>query len=193
MGVPGTETKTGKGPTLIKRISIAISLPLVLAALLAGAAFAANLTGTNGPDTIRGTAQADFIKGFGGNDKLYGNLGNDTIYGADGNDQLFGHPGNDLMSGGMGDDYLSPGPGRDEVQGSGGNDRIVAFRDESPDFINCGAGDRDVADVQADDVVDGTRASNAANLVGTTLLTCERIVVNGIVVVDNGILVGTIG
>jgi len=38
----------------------------------AGAALAANISGTNGPDFIVGTPQNDNIEAFGGEDTVYG-------------------------------------------------------------------------------------------------------------------------
>lgn len=178
--------------------SSVIALAALLVVTIAGVAVAATVNctvgvtciGTSGPDTVRGTEQGDDLRpgtgndtvfGKGGNDTMYGNLGNDTMYGGDGADQVNGHPGDDFLNGGDGPDLILTADGRDEAYGSGGNDTIRAYRDNEPDFVNCGNGSKDSADVQSGDYVDGTRA---ATLVGTSVTSCEKVIVNGIVVVD---------
>jgi Ca2+-binding RTX toxin-like protein len=161
-------------------VVLLLSTIVVLVAVFAGVALAKNVFGTNGDDVLRGTVQADDIRGKGGNDELYAGAGNDKLYGGNGRDKLYGHDDNDVLKGGFGGDYLRPGAGRDNILGGPGNDLIETFRDEEPDFINCG-GDYDTAYVQSGDYIDGQRAST---LVGTTVLSCERVFVNGILVIN---------
>jgi len=166
-------------------------LAVLLVALTASVAFAATIScpnapdnlcvGTNNADDMQGSEDNDVMRGFGGNDQMVGGLGNDTVHGSDGNDRLEGRIGDDFLSGGEGADLILTHDGRDEAYGSGGNDTIRAYRDDQPDFINCGAGDADFADVQTGDYVDGERAGL---LVGTTVTSCEKVSVNGVVVVD---------
>ncbi len=120
------------------------------------------------------------MRGYGGNDTMVGGLGNDTIHGSDGNDRLEGRISDDFLNGGEGADLILTHDDRDEAYGSGGNDTIRAYRDDHPDFITCGAG-YDIAAVQAGDNIDGQRAGS---LVGTTVTSCERVIVNGIAVID---------
>lgn len=164
----------------MKRASLLLSMVAVLVAAFAGVAFAKNVFGTNGDDVLRGTQVADDIRGMGGNDELYAGAGNDRLNGGDGNDLLHGHGDNDTLTGGFGGDRIVLGDGRDSALGGPGNDLIQAFRDDFPDFINCG-GDYDTANVQAGDYIDGQRA---ATLVGTSVLSCERVYVNGILVIN---------
>lgn len=72
----------------------------VLTLLMAGTAYAATLTGDDGPNIIFGTSAADTISGLGGQDKLYGKGGPDTIYGGGGKDYLNGGGGDDELHGG---------------------------------------------------------------------------------------------
>ena len=70
------------------------SLLVVIAAAgvlaLAAVAYAANITGTNGPDTLIGTAQKDTINGLAGDDNIAGLNGDDTIDSGAGNDIVNG-------------------------------------------------------------------------------------------------------
>jgi Ca2+-binding RTX toxin-like protein len=167
------------------------ALVVLLVALTASVAFAATIScpngadnlcvGTNGPDDMQGSDENDVMRGFGGNDTVVAGLGNDTAHGGDGNDRLEGRIGNDFLSGGEGADVIVTADGEDEAYGAGGNDTIRAYRDDQPDFISCGEGDADTADVQSGDYVDGERAGL---LVGTTVTSCEKVIVNGLVVVD---------
>jgi hypothetical protein len=130
---------------------------------------------------MQGSLNADIMRGYGGNDVAIGGYGGDSIYGVDGVDRLEGRPGNDFISGGTGPDLILTADGRDEAHGGGDNDTIHSYRDDNPDFINCGGGNADTADVQSGDYVDGQRA---ATLVGASVLSCEKVIVNGVVVVN---------
>lgn len=164
----------------MRRLILLMSTVALLVTASAGVALAANVFGTNGDDTLFGTAQADDIRGKGGNDELRGGAGDDALHGGNGNDVIYGHGDDDILKGGFGGDRLRPGDGRDQVFGGPGNDLIESFRDDDPDFINCGGG-YDTANVQAGDYIDGQRAST---FVGTEVLSCERVFVNGILVIN---------
>jgi Ca2+-binding RTX toxin-like protein len=136
--------------------------------------------GTANADNMQGSQRNDIMRGYDGNDKMIGGLGNDTMHGANGNDRIEGRLGNDLLNGGKGNDTILNAEGADDAYGASGDDVIRAYRDDQEDFVSCGTG-YDIADVQAGDNVDGT---NAAQLVGTSVTSCERIFVNGILVVN---------
>jgi Ca2+-binding RTX toxin-like protein len=166
-------------------------LVVLLVALTTSVAFAATIScpnrtenlcvGTDGHDDMQGSDENDIMRGYGGNDTMIAGFGNDTAHGSDGNDRIEGRIGDDFLSGGEGADYILTADGRDEAYGAGGNDTIRAYRDDQPDFVSCGAGNADTADVQSGDYVDGNRAGL---LVGTTVLSCEKVIVNGVVVID---------
>jgi Ca2+-binding RTX toxin-like protein len=174
----------------MKRAPLIAILAGLLVALTASAAFAATIScpnrannlcvGTDNADQMQGSLNNDIMRGFGGPDVMIAGLGNDTAHGGNGNDRVEGRLGNDFLSGGEDNDLIFTHDGRDEAHGSGGNDTIRAYRDDQPDFINCGTG-IDTADVQVEDYIDGQRATE---LVGTTVLTCEKVIVNGLVVID---------
>jgi Ca2+-binding RTX toxin-like protein len=92
---------------------------------------------------LTGTSRANVLRGGAGPDLLDGRGGNDTLYGLAGNDRLLGGFGNDRLLGGL---------GRDTLLGGGGNDRLES-RDGARDQISCGAGKRDLAIVDRQDVV----------------------------------------
>jgi Ca2+-binding RTX toxin-like protein len=165
----------------MKRATLFAVVVALLVALGASVAVAQTLVGDDGPDEITGTQGNDVIRGYGGNDVLIGGLGNDTIHGGDGADELYGRLGNDFLNGGAGGDLIRMDDGRDEAYGVSGNDSILSYRDDQADFIYCGTGNEDFASVQSGDYVDNTPA---ANLVGTTILSCEKVSVNGLVVID---------
>jgi len=124
-------------------------LVALLVALLATAALAKNVRGTNGADVLYGTDKADTIRAFKGADK---------VFGRDGADVLRGNRGADLVHGGDGADKVYGGHGEDKLYGDFDNDRIYA-RDGTKDFVYCGAG-FDRAFVDAKDVVRGCEFVN---------------------------------
>jgi hypothetical protein len=116
--------------------------------------------GGPGSDIIFGTTNSDDINGGAGDDQL---LGFDDVDNIDGGD------GADFIVGGSGDDGLVGGPGRDSIFGderkstsAWGNDLITAALDFTPDRLDCGGGDGDLAVVDADD----TENTNCENLAG---------------------------
>ena len=169
------------------RATVSIFLGALMLALAATAAVAETFTGTSGPDTINGSNQADRISGLAGNDSLNGRLAGDLIYGGDGNDTVTGQPGNDSLYGSEGNDDIFNNDGQDEAFGGPGDDSIVAVNDTQVDFINCGPG-TDFADIQANDVVDDVRGSDLDTT--TQLLSCERVRVNGVLVIGNPLPTG---
>ena len=104
---------------------------------------------------LGGLAPAVTEHGDNGRDRLVGTRGDDTLKGLGGRDALIGGKGADVLIGGKGDDLLRGGPGRDGFNmqngvqlAAPGRDKIDA-RDAGPDAINCGAGEDDVAIVDA--------------------------------------------
>jgi Ca2+-binding RTX toxin-like protein len=132
---------------------------VMLLALAAGVALAANIKGTQGDDpNLEGTQDADVIRALGGNDTAKGLEGNDKIYGGAGDDDLQGGADADELRGGEGDDEFgfffagqpnidgTPEMGEDTYYGDAGKDGI--FSREQPavkDSVNCGKGDMDWA------------------------------------------------
>jgi Ca2+-binding RTX toxin-like protein len=125
---------------------------MLLVALAAGAALAANVNGTANADTIgpgpyKGTTLtgSDVIRALGGNDRVDANRGNDTIYGGEGDDTLLGTEDNDNVKGQNGDDTIdlavddTPNS-LDKGYGAAGDDVFTA-EDGNKDLINCGTGD----------------------------------------------------
>ena len=160
----------------MKRLTLLAVLVGIVLSLSATAATAAVLRGDAGNDTLRGTNQADKLYGLAGNDRVTARGGNDLLEGAVGNDQLNGGPGSDRIDGGL---------GRDAAQGATGDDLLVLDRDENADYAYCGDG-YDEARVSANDFIgDDTRAGDLAIVdPANPVLSCEKIVVNGIVVVE---------
>jgi RTX calcium-binding nonapeptide repeat (4 copies) len=119
----------------IRRAGLVVALMLLMAAALAGVAWAANVIqcapgsdalrpcmGTGKNDVLFGTNKADVIGG--------GHRGADTLYGRGGEDELVGGVGPDTIHGGPGDDYITNGDsdywfGEDENHGGRANDHIV--------------------------------------------------------------------
>ena len=125
---------------------------MLLVALTAGVALAANINGTANADLIgagpyKGTSLSgdDVIRALAGNDRVDAFTGNDTIFGSDGDDELLGAEGNDNVKGETGDDTIdlavfdSP-KALDKGYGGDGDDVFTA-EDGNKDLINCGLGD----------------------------------------------------
>jgi Ca2+-binding RTX toxin-like protein len=79
-----------------------------------------------------------------GDDTLVGGSGDDILLGGAGQDSLEGGSGDDWLAGGDGDDRLAGGAGSDTLDGNAGDDWLSSLGpdgdDESPDFLNGGAG-----------------------------------------------------
>jgi hypothetical protein len=132
--------------------------------------FVPSKTGTDNGETITGTDGSDALLALGGDDTASGLKANDCVDGGEGNDKLSGDEGKDLVVGGKGDDradgskgkdkvkgndgrdVIIGGPGKDKLKGNGGLDKIKAI-DDTKDKVNCGAGNKDKAKVDAIDKV----------------------------------------
>ncbi len=79
------------------------------------AAFAATVTGGEGPDVLTGTSSNDTMNGRGGNDEIYGLGGDDSIQGGDDDDEIEGGEGDDIIDGNAGVDSISGGAGNDQI------------------------------------------------------------------------------
>jgi len=166
--------------SISKRIGLVALLAAALTVIAASAVLAATIRGGAGNDTLSGTEGADEIYGLAGDDRITARGGNDLLEGASGKDQLNGGPDNDRIDGGL---------GRDAAQGSTGDDLLVLDRDENADYAYCGDG-YDEARVSANDFIgDNTRAGDLDVVdPANAILGCEKIVVNGIVVVQVPVL-----
>jgi Ca2+-binding RTX toxin-like protein len=120
--------------TRIRRAVVAAALALLMATVLAGVAWAANVIhcpNSGGFPTCRGTGKNDVMYGTNKADTIgSGHHGADTLYGRGGDDELGGGSGPDTIHGGPGDDYITDGDndywfGEDQNHGGRGNDSIV--------------------------------------------------------------------
>jgi Ca2+-binding RTX toxin-like protein len=136
----------------IRRPITVVLVSMLLVALAAGAALAANINGTAGvnligPGPYMGTSLTgnDVIRALGANDRVNANTGNDKIYGGEGDDILVGHGLTDSVKGQNGDDtiYLarSDTPNSLDKGFGGAGDDVFTAEDGNKDFINCGTGD----------------------------------------------------
>jgi Ca2+-binding RTX toxin-like protein len=110
-------TFTRSSTPVVALVLMSVLLLLLLVPVLA--AFAANITGTNGNDNLRGTRNSDTIRARGGDDLVYGRGSSDNLYGGRGNDKVFGANGNDNIYGWYGTNLLDGGPGRDTIYATG--------------------------------------------------------------------------
>lgn len=110
------------------------------------------LAGGSGNDTLGGDDGKDTLDGGRGNDRVSGGRGNDKAGGGDGNDTVSGGDGNDKLTGGKGRDKLSGGKGRNSYSAGAGDDTVSAAN-EVRETVDCGAGRRDKATVDRNDVV----------------------------------------
>ena len=142
--------------TRIRRAGVAVALALLIAAALAGAAWAATKVGTNDSDLLIGTGARDTLYGLNGPDDILGRAGNDTLYGGSDSDEI---------QGGRNADYIVAGQGPDDLFGGRGTDGIeAAYAFHEQDLVNCGPGLHDRASVDPNDdvfnceIVNGERA-----------------------------------
>ena len=122
-----------------------------------GAAFAANIYGTNAGEVLRGTDRADTIHGYGGADLVYAYGGTDTVWGdneAGWGDKVLGGAGGDRLVGQQGDDALYGQGGADTLEGQKGADLIVGgtggdtlYGGPGADKVDAQDGLRDVIDL----------------------------------------------
>ena len=144
----------------MKRIAILALAALIMAAIVATAAYAAprifthTAVGTNGND--------DLIAPFGRigqQDTAYGLNGRDEIFGDNGDDKLYGGNGNDRILSDYEADYIVGGQGRDYLSGNAHAD-IIEAADGQKDYVYCGSGENDRASVDEKDVVGGCEFVN---------------------------------
>jgi len=136
--------------TRIRRAVVAVALALLMAACLAGVAWAATLVGNAGDNHLTGTAEKDVIYGMAGGDAIDGRGKADDLHGGRGNDEILGRSGNDHLVGGR---------GYDELNSHNGNDSIEAA-DGKIDTIDCGPGDADRANIDDRDYSRGCEIVN---------------------------------
>ena len=127
---------------MMRRLSLVLTVGVLLLALTSKVALAATRYGTDGHDVLFGSHNADHVYGFGGDD---------IISGLRGTDQMYGGPGEDALWGSYGNDNLYGRSGADELHGMGGNDYISA-NDGKRDLVDCGPG-RDWFNTDSFDVI----------------------------------------
>jgi Ca2+-binding RTX toxin-like protein len=133
-------------------MALLVAMALMLALIVASAAYAAVDVGTNGPDTLIGTDRPDTI---------YGLNGADGISGKQGDDELYAGKGDDEASGNKNEDYLVGGRGFDNLFGNRGDD-VIEAADNRHDLVDCGNGDADRASVDEEDTVRNCEIVNGA-------------------------------
>lgn len=103
----------------MKKLVVMLTVVVLMVALGAGAALAANLVGDDGPNRLVGTAENDLLRGRGGNDRLVGGGDSDRLFGGDGNDVINavdpGRPDSDRVRCGAGFDRVMVDPGTEDV------------------------------------------------------------------------------
>lgn len=170
-------------------LTLTVALVLVLAT---GIALAATIKGTDRDDFLRGTNGADNIGARGGNDEVRARAGNDQVFGGTNSDTLYGMENNDLIVGGRGNDRLDGGTG---------NDTLKSHFDGQRDNLTCNQGDRDVAYLEVNDIVDGNEAGDlvatAVDNTVTPVTSCETLKVyvteNLVVTIELGELTDVAG
>jgi Ca2+-binding RTX toxin-like protein len=141
--------RTMNRPTMLALLMVAVALLLASGVVLARD-FSCG-PATDGPCV--GTKKNDRITGTTGDDEINARSGRDSIVG-----DPFDGDGDDVMRGGDGDDSITDNPPANDVDtifGGKGDDTInvregASFSD-SPDFVDCGPGDNDVAIVDPGD------------------------------------------
>ena len=126
----------------IRRAGLMAALALLMAAALAGVAYAENFGGTPDNDYLLGTVKDDLISGRGGDDYVRALAGDDILRGG---------AGDDVVRGGGGNDEIYPGEGPDIVLAGAGDDKIYARDADSLDTIDCGGGFDEVETIHRDD------------------------------------------
>lgn len=122
------------------RLTTLVSVVAVTSALLIGTAvaFAAYISGTDGPDRLVGTSEPDRISGAGGDDVILGKTDRDRLNGDSASDHIFGGQGQDRIFADTGE--------RDVLRGGDNDDYLNTDDDRSGDLARGGAG-FDVCDV----------------------------------------------
>jgi Ca2+-binding RTX toxin-like protein len=141
----GESDLKGEEVKRIRRIAILATAALVLTLIVAAAAYAATLVGTNGSNALIGTRGPDTIYGLNGFDVLEGKSGTDELYAGKDPDEAYGAKAAD---------YLVGGSGRDQLYSGRGND-IIEAADGRRDDVVCDSGKADSATVDDDDRIFG--------------------------------------
>jgi len=150
----GESDLKGEEVKRIRRIAILATAALVLTFIVAAAAYAATLVGTNGSNALIGTRGPDTIYGLNGFDVLEGKSGADELYAGKDPDEAYGAKAAD---------YLVGGSGRDQLYSGRGND-IIEAADGRRDDVVCGSGKADSATVDDDDRIFGVAKSSTVSL-----------------------------
>lgn len=182
---------------------VLLTATVAVCAVFAVGAWAANITGTQGPDVLMGGPSSDQIFGLAGPDSVRGGAGDDRIDGGESPDSLKGEEGLDEVLGGPGPDSLDLGPGADlgdpglgsdSVAGGSGNDTILAGNgnvsssgDDDNDVVFLGQGGGSASGGAGDDLLIVRGHSSHASAAGgagvdacyvgpTTAASCEQVV-----------------
>ena len=124
--------------------------------------------GQGGNDTLTGSSSGDQVHGDGGKDRLLGENGNDTLWGDAGNDTLSGGDGHDLLRAGDGFDFLTGGAGNDRFVFEDVGTAASPEEDAVTDFaFGALAGNKDVIDLRAFDLVDWTGSDSQITVAGS--------------------------
>ncbi len=147
---------------LSRALCATLSVPVLVAGLLAAPPAAAAETSTGVRCTVVGTAGADLLVGTSGRDVICGRGGADVIRAKGGDDLVDAGTGSDVVTLGGGDDRVLAGPGGDEVAGGSGDDRIAGGDGADhlgggggEDTVGGGAGPDDLGGGGAQDDLDG--------------------------------------
>jgi hypothetical protein len=90
---------------------------------------------------------------------VLGGSGNDSMAGGGLPRVLDGRSGDDTLYGGSANDTIFGGPGSDTIYDFGGDDSIQTV-DGIPDTVSCGAGDRDLAQIDLKDTLSDSSCEN---------------------------------
>lgn len=136
----------------MRKVVATFSAMVVMVALAAGVAFAANITCTTNPcqgtpnaDRIFGSdeisAEPELIYALAGADDVVSGDGSDTVYGGRGNDVVDGYWENDTIYGGSGDDGSAEGTSFTVTNLEGAEDSDKVYGGEGADWIDAAAHD----------------------------------------------------
>jgi hypothetical protein len=143
---------------LSRALCAALSVPALVAGVLAAPPAAAVETSTGVRCTVVGTPGADLLVGTAGRDVICGRGGADVIRAKDGNDLVDAGTGSDVVALGGGDDRVLAGPGGDEVAGGSGDDRIAGG--DGADHVGGGGGEDVIGGGAGPDVLGGGGAQD---------------------------------
>jgi hypothetical protein len=159
--------------TRIRRAGLVVALTLLLATVLAGVAWAANIQCPNDPQDIGGgicwgTQKADVIIGTSQEDFIDAQRGADLVRAGRGADRIAGDDywlGEDENHGGPGADHIVGNLDSEKHFGGRGDDLLVDEKSgKNPDVFRCGAGRDEVTyNKGLDRVADDCEVSRAAS------------------------------